>query len=74
KPVSTCRSELVREAAIADAENTSNVIAYSRTSSLLQKPVSTCRSELVREDAIADAEITSNVLLIREQVRSYKSL
>ncbi|MCF8985562.1 hypothetical protein GIW26_18550, partial [Pseudomonas syringae] len=43
RPVSTCRSELVREADITGAESASNVTAYSRTSSLLQKPVSTCR-------------------------------
>ncbi|MCF5364530.1 hypothetical protein GIW03_22710, partial [Pseudomonas syringae] len=54
-------SELVREADIADAESTSSVTTYSRTSSLLQKPVSTCRSELVREDDIAGAESASNL-------------
>ncbi|RMO94503.1 hypothetical protein ALQ31_05834 [Pseudomonas amygdali pv. morsprunorum] len=56
-----CRSELVREGYIPDAENTSTVPTSSRASSLPQGTADSRGSELVREGYIPDAENTSTV-------------
>ncbi|WP_044320959.1 5-oxoprolinase/urea amidolyase family protein [Pseudomonas syringae] len=56
-----CRSELVREGYIPDAENTSTVPPSSRTSPLPQGTADSSRSELVRKGYITDAENTSTV-------------
>ncbi|KPW83607.1 Uncharacterized protein ALO50_04340 [Pseudomonas syringae pv. cerasicola] len=56
-----CRSELVREGYIPDAENTSTVPTSSRASSLPQGTADSRGSELAREGYIPDAENTSTV-------------
>ncbi|KPY64591.1 Urea amidolyase-like protein [Pseudomonas savastanoi pv. savastanoi] len=56
-----CRSELVREGYIPDAENTSTVPPSSRTSPLPQGIANSRGSELAREGYIPDAENPSTV-------------
>ncbi|KPX93063.1 Urea amidolyase-related protein [Pseudomonas amygdali pv. myricae] len=56
-----CRSELVREGYIPDAENPSTVPTSSRTSPLLQGTADSSRSELVREGYIPAPENPSTV-------------
>ncbi|KWS92247.1 MULTISPECIES: urea carboxylase [Pseudomonas syringae group] len=56
-----CRSELVREGYIPDAENTSTVPTSSRASSLPQGTADSRGSELARKGYIPDAENTSTV-------------
>ncbi|WGP99884.1 urea carboxylase [Pseudomonas amygdali] len=56
-----CRSELVREGYIPDAENPSTVPPSSRTSPLPQGIANSRGSELAREGYIPDAENTSTV-------------
>ncbi|KPW23083.1 Urea amidolyase-like protein, partial [Pseudomonas cannabina pv. alisalensis] len=55
-------ASLAREGNSSDTENTSDVLAHSRTSPLPQGPIHPCGSELAREGNSSDTENTSDVL------------